>query len=451
MRAAASSIASGRPSSRRQISATAAALPSVRAKSGRTARARSTNSATAGEAASSASGSAGGVGGQRQRRHRVLPLGPQPQHRPAGRQDRHAPGSGPAARRGRGRRSTTCSRLSRISSHAVVAERARPGPPAASPSRARSAPTARPTPASTSSGSVTAASGTNAVPRTEAVTQPLAHRHRQPGLADPARPGQRHQPHVRALDQPGHLVDGLLPPDQRRRAHRQRARPARAAAAPRPRPAARGGEPLAQQHRQVVAHQPAQLSRRAEVTVGHRALRPDPGQQLGQARLAVGRRRLDVQQPRQRRATARTRPPGPRPAMPGTDPAVPLPVQPDEHVALRQVGPVQLLRRVRPGPQLEHHRRQPQRRDGTRDRPPLVGQLAQRGTHEHPQALVRRPDGHVTLRGRAHLPLDDPRAQPTELGRPPRSESPSPGQRMLVPPMMLATSIMMEHPARSGT
>ena len=56
MRAAASSIASGRPSSRRQISTTAAALLSVRAKPGRAARARSTNSATAGDAASSAIG-----------------------------------------------------------------------------------------------------------------------------------------------------------------------------------------------------------------------------------------------------------------------------------------------------------------------------------------------------------------------------------------------------------
>jgi len=42
----ASSIASGSPSSRRQIAATAAAFPAVTVKAGRTARARSTNSAT---------------------------------------------------------------------------------------------------------------------------------------------------------------------------------------------------------------------------------------------------------------------------------------------------------------------------------------------------------------------------------------------------------------------
>ena len=44
MRAVASSIASGRPSSRAQISATAAAFSSVSRKSGFTARARSTKS-----------------------------------------------------------------------------------------------------------------------------------------------------------------------------------------------------------------------------------------------------------------------------------------------------------------------------------------------------------------------------------------------------------------------
>ena len=57
-RAAASSIASGSPSRRRQISATAAALPSLSSKSGSCARARSTNSATASTPAS-VSGSSG--------------------------------------------------------------------------------------------------------------------------------------------------------------------------------------------------------------------------------------------------------------------------------------------------------------------------------------------------------------------------------------------------------
>jgi hypothetical protein len=52
---------------------------------------------------------------------------------------------------------------------------------------------------------------------------------------------------------------------------------------------------------------------------------------------------------------------------------IPLPVQPDEHVALRQVLLVHLPRRVRPGPELKHHRGQAQRLDRARDGPPLVG------------------------------------------------------------------------------
>ena len=42
-----------------------------------------------------------------------------------------------------------------------------------------------------------------------------------------------------------------------------------------------------------------QPGRRAEITVGRRGLLLDPGQQVSQARLAIRRRRLDIQQPRQ--------------------------------------------------------------------------------------------------------------------------------------------------------
>src|SRR5206468_7164776 len=43
-----------------------------------------------------------------------------------------------------------------------------------------------------------------------------------------------------------------------------------------------------------------------------------------------------------------------------------------------------------------------QRRNSTRHRPPLLGQLAQRGTHEHPQTPVRSPDDHLIARPLAH-------------------------------------------------
>ena len=48
-----------------------------------------------------------------------------------------------------------------------------------------------------------------------------------------------------------------------------------------------GGEPLAQQQRQVIAHQPAQLGGGAEGAVGGRGLLLDAGQQISQARLAI--------------------------------------------------------------------------------------------------------------------------------------------------------------------
>ena len=64
------------------------------------------------------------------------------------------------------------------------------------------------------------------------------------------------------------------------------------------------------------------------------------------------------------------------------DPAVALPVQADEDVGLRQIGAIQLPRWVWSSAELEHHRRQPQRRDRTCDRGTFLGELDQRGAHE---------------------------------------------------------------------
>jgi hypothetical protein len=163
----------------------------------------------------------------------------------------------------------------------------------------------------------------------------------------------------------------VLPPDQRRRAGRQRAWLPHAGR----RALSAVGEALAEQHRQVIAYQPGQLSRRAEGTVGHCALGPDPVEQAGQERLPVGCRSLDVQQLQHAaRQVELLLEAGDLHA--GTDPAVALPVQPDKYIALLQVCPVQLLRRVRPGAQLEHHRSETQRCDGARDGVPLGSQLA---------------------------------------------------------------------------
>jgi hypothetical protein len=162
-----------------------------------------------------------------------------------------------------------------------------------------------------------------------------------------------------ASDQAGDLVDVMLTPDQRGRGHGQRARAVlgRRCLPHRHLKAARG-EALAQQCRQVVAYQPSQLGGRAERAIGR--LLPDPGEQIAEARFALGRRRLDVQQPWQRlRQLELLLDAGQIHVR--ADLAVALPVEAYEHVALLQIGPIQLLRRVWPRPRLEHHRRQPQR------------------------------------------------------------------------------------------
>jgi hypothetical protein len=94
------------------------------------------------------------------------------------------------------------------------------------------------------------------------------------------------------------------------------------------------------------------------VLIGDAAFVLDPGQQLRQPRLALRRRGLDVDEPGQ---------PGrelvlvfqSRDLLARRDPPVALPVDADEHLALRQVGPVYRLRWVRPGAEFEHHRHQP--------------------------------------------------------------------------------------------
>ena len=211
-----------------------------------------------------------------------------------------------------------------------------------------------------------------------------------------SRPPRPHRQHA------SHLGDGLLPPDQRGAVHRQRpgatlTLPARCGPGPRA-----GREPLAQQHRQVVPDQLPQLGGIREVLIRDAAFVPDPVEQLRQPRLTVRRRRLDVDEPGQPGGQlVLVLQPGDLPAR--RDPAGALPVNAHEHLALRQVGPVHIPRRVRPRPDLGHHRHQPQSGDRIPHRLPLGGQFVQRGTHEHPQALVRRPDHPATRHALTHL------------------------------------------------
>ena len=124
IRAAASSIASGRPSRRWQISATAGAFSSVTAKSGadrggaldeqrdrRVLRERLDRQRLVGPRRSR----------QRERRHRELVLAAQVQRRPAGHQDLQV-GHGASRSATTGAAARTCSKLSSTSSRCFVAQ-----------------------------------------------------------------------------------------------------------------------------------------------------------------------------------------------------------------------------------------------------------------------------------------------------------------------------------------
>jgi hypothetical protein len=253
VRAAASSMANGTPSRRRQISTTARAMAWMRAKSGRTAPARSTQSAAAGDDRRSSSAAVPGVGRQRERRHGVLPFGTQPQHRQAGREDRHPGAAGQQFAEVAGRVDQVLEVVEdqRPSAIAEALDQGRQrgvGAPGLGPHRPRDR-------GENLLGLRDAGKRDESRAGLEAVAQPLAHRQRQPGLADATRPGQRHQPRGLAPEQASHVVDRLLASDERRRDHAQGSRPARG----RRRRGAGGRKALAQERREVLAYQSPEL------------------------------------------------------------------------------------------------------------------------------------------------------------------------------------------------
>ena len=186
---------------------------------------------------------------------------------------------------------------------------------------------------------------------TEAIAEALANGHREPGLADSAWPRQCHQPDVGAQEDADHLFDVPLAADERCRPCGHRAR----ALARRPRTSCPGtvnGKPLTQHSREVVAQQLLQLIGGPEVAVG--GLLSDPEHELFEAGLAIGRRHLGIQQARQivRQLELLFQP---RNLHARLDTPIALPVEAHEDVALRQVRPIEVARRVRSRALLEHH------------------------------------------------------------------------------------------------
>ena len=123
-----------------------------------------------------------------------------------------------------------------------------------------------------------------------------------------------------------------------------------------------------------------------------RVVGPDPVDEVGQSRLALGGRLLQVDELGHAVGSEPVLVLQPRDLVVGRDPAVALGVQADEHLALLEVRPVEILGRMRPGAELEHHRRQSQLLDRRSRGTTFVGELVQGGAHEHPQPLVGRAD-----------------------------------------------------------
>ena len=383
-------MASGSPSSRRQISATAAGVPAGQLETrGRGLRPLH-EQAHRGAPLHVRGVPAGPDRWHRERRHRELVLTAEPQHRPAGHQRHHA-GSG-------------AQQLSHQRSrphHLLEVVQYQHQPPGAQVrlqvGDQRAARGVQPQRGGDRRrhqlGRPDRAELNEPHPVRKARTQPLRDLHREPAFPDPAGAGKGHQAHALGTHQVAHRRGVIVAAHKRRR--RRRHRPCQRRLARGAVPRRRHLEPLAQQHGQVVLDQALQLGGSGEVLVGHVTGIPDPGQHLRQPRLTLRRRRLHVDEPGQpRRQQVLILQPGN--LFPRRDPAIALPVHAHEHLALRQVRAVYLARRVRPGAQLEHHRHQPQTGHRVPHCLPLSGQFLQRGTHKDPQPLVRRAD-HIRL------------------------------------------------------
>ena len=150
-------------------------------------------------------------------------------------------------------------------------------------------------------------------------------------------------------------------------------------------------EPLGQEDGQVVEEQVVELVGVAERLVGRGVLALQAVEHLGEPRLHVGRRSLDVDEARQvRREDELVLEAGDLHV--GRDPPVALPVDADEHVGLGQVRAVERARWVWAGPELEHHRGEPELLDRRARGLTFVGELTERRRDEDAQPLIGGSD-----------------------------------------------------------
>ena len=150
-------------------------------------------------------------------------------------------------------------------------------------------------------------------------------------------------------------------------------------------------EAFGQQGGEVTADLVLQLVGGLERKVRGGVVGPDPIDQVFEAILARGAR-LDVDELRH----------GPRGEvvlvlearylLVRRHPAVAVAVDPDEHIALCEIRPVERARRMRSRAELEHHGRELHPLDRGAHGASLVGELAEGRAHEHPEPLVGSAD-----------------------------------------------------------
>src|SRR5262249_54981330 len=227
--------------------------------------------------------------------------------------------------------------------------------------------------------------------------------HREPGLAGPARTGQRDQPDIRALEESRDLGERPSAPDEFAALERREPRRRRLALGARVRVAGGPGqrESLGEHEREVVLDQLLQLRGVGKRAIGDPVLLLDPTDEPAEALLArVGP--LDVDElrhvPGKRVLVLEA-----RDGLTWRDPTVALPVDAEEHVALGEVRAIEIARRMRARAHLEHDRGEAHALDRVFRRGALLGKLLERGTYEDAHTLIRRTDGlcHRAARPRA--------------------------------------------------
>ena len=160
-------------------------------------------------------------------------------------------------------------------------------------------------------------------------------------------------------------------------------------------PGARGVEPLGEQDREIGFDELRELLGRRERLVRRRVVVADVRDECGESLLAF-RRLFHVDELRHLVRRESVLVVETRDVLVWGDPAVLLPVDPEEHVALLEVGPVQLPRGVGSGTELEHDGCEMKTLDGGARGHTFGFEFLEGGADEDPKALVGGADGART-------------------------------------------------------